>query len=353
MNHFKKRLEEQTPISSAQKQRVKRRVLSQKEKKRNTGLLPIVASFMFVFVVIVGSYMLLNTNSLQIETGTAPPIEFTTIYDVMVRDGESVSAAGMDQWNSELYYYDDRKHIFQKRHFNVYTTLVTDSDRLEIGDLVGVLDDKQKVPMIGNIIATPNDRVKIENGKLYINDKLFEQYYFAGMNRNGFEEKGGKLLEVKLTEQLEVDTFDYVIASYDWINAPILMAKEAKEVYKVEHVQRSSTDEQEQMASYLETGDEQYLIGVSPEMVLKTYLFTESDDHNTVPTVKALALKEFSIVWPYDLAYHEEKFEEMLSHVPASIYQGTASMHIKGWDIPFVTVEFQKINDVWKISKIE
>ena len=118
-------------------------------------------------------------------------------------------------------------------------------------------------------------------------------------------------------------------------------------------ISSSVTDEREQVASYLETGEERYLAGISPEMVLKTYLFTKEPDGSTAPVVNALALEEFAIKWPYDLIYHEQKFEEMLQHVTASIDHNHARMHIKGWDIPFITVEFQKVNDVWKISKIE
>lgn len=115
----------------------------------------------------------------------------------------------------------------------------------------------------------------------------------------------------------------------------------------------TSFDEREQMARYLETGDETYLVGVSPEMILKTYVFTIDVDGSKSPEIQALALEQFDIQWQYDLAYHEDKFEEMLQHVQASIYQGKGHMHIKGWDIPFITVEFERVNDVWKITKIE
>ena len=188
MNEFKKRLEEQTPISSAQRQRIKQGVLQKKKNSRKTRLMPLAASFLFGILVLAGSFMLLTKE--------------------------------------------------------------------------------------------------------------------------------------------EPSSLDTGISS-------------------------SVTDEREQVASYLETGEEHYLAGVSPEMVLKTYLFTKEPDGSTAPEVNALALEEFAIKWPYDLIYHEQKFEEMLQHVTASIDHTHARMHIKGWDIPFITVEFQKVNDVWKISKIE
>ena len=115
----------------------------------------------------------------------------------------------------------------------------------------------------------------------------------------------------------------------------------------------TSLSEQEQIARYLETGDETYLVGVSPEKILKTYVFTINNDGSKSPEVKALAVENFNITWPYDLAYHQEKFEEMLQHVVANIDGGKARMHIKGWDIPFITVEFENINDVWRITNIQ
>ena len=115
----------------------------------------------------------------------------------------------------------------------------------------------------------------------------------------------------------------------------------------------TSLSEQEQIARYLETWDETYLVGVSPEMILKTYVFKINADGSKSPEVKALAVEEFNITWPYDLAYHQEKFDEMLHNVFANIDGGKARMHIKVWDIPFITVEFEKINDVWKITKIQ
>ncbi|MGM9948720.1 MAG: hypothetical protein ACI33P_01275 [Lysinibacillus sp.] len=115
----------------------------------------------------------------------------------------------------------------------------------------------------------------------------------------------------------------------------------------------SITDERGQVASYLETGEEHYLAGVPPEMILKTYLFTKEKDGSMAPEVEALAIQEFDIQWTNDLTYHEQKFEEMLQHVTASIDHNHARMHIKSMDIPFITVEFQKENDVWRISKIE
>ena len=115
----------------------------------------------------------------------------------------------------------------------------------------------------------------------------------------------------------------------------------------------TSLSEQEQITRYLETGDETYLVGVSPEMILKIYVFTINADDSKSPEVKALATEEFTITWPYDLAYHQEKFDEMLQHVSANIDEGKGRMHIKGWDIPFITVEFEQVNGVWKITKIE
>ena len=188
MNQFKKRLEEQTPISPAQTQRIKHAVLHKKNAKRNARLIPLAASLLFGILVVVGSFMLLQN------------------------EGHSPSDPGT-------------------------TSVITDEGE------------------------------------------------------------------------------------------------------KVEH--------------YLETGEERYLVGVSPEMILKTYLFTKEPDGSTAPEVNALALEEFAIQWPNDLTYHEQKFEEMLQHVPASIDHNHARMHIKSMDIPFITVEFQKENDVWRISKIE
>ena len=115
----------------------------------------------------------------------------------------------------------------------------------------------------------------------------------------------------------------------------------------------TSFSEKEQITRYLQTGDETYLVGISPEMILKTYVFTINVDGSKSPEVEALAVEEFNITWPYDLAYHQEKFDEMLQHVPASIDGGKARMHIKGWDIPFITVEFENRNDVWKITNIQ
>ena len=43
----------------------------------------------------------------------------------------------------------------------------------------------------------------------------------------------------------------------------------------------------------------------------------------------------------------------MLQHVFSSTNNGKGRMHIKGWDIPFITVEFEQVNDVWKITKIQ
>lgn len=126
-----------------------------------------------------------------------------------------------------------------------------------------------------------------------------------------------------------------------------------KETAPIETGTSSITDEREQVEVYLETGDERYLEGVSPETILKTYLFTKERDGSSTPEVKALALEEFVIQWPYELTYHEEKFNEMLEYVPASIDHNYARMHIKGWDIPFITVEFRKVDEVWKISNIE
>lgn len=115
----------------------------------------------------------------------------------------------------------------------------------------------------------------------------------------------------------------------------------------------TSLGEQEQIARYLETGDETYLVGVSPEMILKAYVFTINADGSKSPEVKTLAMEDFNITWPYDLAYHQEKFDEMLQHVVANTDGGKARMHIKGWDIPFITVEFENRNDVWKITNIQ
>ena len=43
----------------------------------------------------------------------------------------------------------------------------------------------------------------------------------------------------------------------------------------------------------------------------------------------------------------------MLQHVVANIDGDKARMHSKGRDIPFITVEFENINGVWKITNIQ
>lgn len=348
MNQFKKQLIEQTPISPSQKQRIKNTVLSGKNNKRSARFMPLVASIMFGIIVIVGSFMLLLGDSSPTKTGTSIQLELTSIYDVMVDDSKPLSPKNRQVSNQDLYYYDESNRVFQKRNFNVFTSVYAGD--LQTGDLVKVLRSGNEEPLIGNIIATPNDEVGMKNGELYINDKRFNQYLFAGMEATVFEDYGGKVPEIQLPEKVDSG---YIIASYDWVNSPIIIAEQSSSLLKIEHIQRSATDEQEQVANYLESGDEGYLVGVSPEMILKTYLFTLGEDGSRAPEVKALALSQFEIKWPNDLTYHEEKFNEMLEVLPAYINKGTASMHIKGWDIPFITVEFQKVNDVWKISKIE
>ncbi|WP_332650027.1 S26 family signal peptidase [Lysinibacillus sp. 54212] len=348
MNRFKKQLIEETPISPSQKQRIKNAVLSRKGTKRNARIMPLVASVMFGIIVIVGSFMLLTGDLAPTKTGTSPQIELTSIYGVMVDDTKSVSPENRQVSNLDLYYYDESNGLFQKGNFNVFTS-VPEGD-LHIGDLVKVHRSENEELLIGNIIATPNDRVEIKNGELYINDKRFNQYLFAGMDATAFEANDGKVPVIKLPEKVDSG---YIISSYDWVTTPLVLAEQASALFKIEHIQRPSTDEREQVANYLESGDEGYLVGVSPEMILKTYLFTLGEDGSRAPEVEVLALSQFEIEWPSDLAYHEEKFDEMLEAVPANVYKDTASMHIKGWDIPFITLEFTRENDVWKISKLE
>lgn len=348
MNHFKKQLIEQTPISSSQQQRIKHAVLSRKEAKRHARIMPLVASIMFGLIVIMGSLLLLlNEDFSKTKTGTPAPFNMTSIYDVIVDDSKPISPDNMQVSNEDLYYYDESNRIFQKQNFTVFTSAYKGS--LQIGDLVKVQKSENEEPLIGNIIATQNDKVEMIGGELYINNKRFNQYSFAGMDAKVFKEYGGKLPEIQLPDKVDSG---YIIASYDWINSPILLAEQASALFKVEHIQRFPIDEREQMANYLQSGDEGYLVGVSPETILKTYLFTIEEDGTRAPEVKALALSQFEIQWPYDLKYHQKKFDEMLEFVSATINNDTAWMHIKGWDIPFITVEFNKVGGVWRISKI-
>ena len=166
---------------------------------------------------------------------------------------------------------------------------------------------------------------------------------------------------VLVSEKSEMDTInEYYVEQYGLVKREFLTADGYAVTSSLASIGEppsqgisTSLSEQEQIARYLETGDETYLVGVSPEMILKTYVFTINADGSKSPEVKALAVEEFNITWPYDLAYHQEKFDEMLHNVFASIDNEKGHMHIKGWDIPFITVEFEKINDVWKITKIQ
>ena len=166
---------------------------------------------------------------------------------------------------------------------------------------------------------------------------------------------------VLVSEKSEMDTInEYYVEQYGLVKREFLTADGYAVTSSLASIGEppseeisTSLDEQEQITRYLETGDETYLVGVSPEMILKTYAFTINPDGSKSPEVKALAAEEFNITWPYDLAYHQEKFDEMLQHVFANIDGGKARMHIKSLDIPFITVEFEKINDVWKITKIQ
>lgn len=166
---------------------------------------------------------------------------------------------------------------------------------------------------------------------------------------------------VLVSEKFEMDTIkEYYVEQYGLVKREFITADGYAITSSLASIGEppseeisTSLSEQAQIARYLETGDETYLVGVSPEMILKTYVFTINADGSKSPEVKALSVEEFNITWPYDLTYHQQKFDEMLYHVPANIDEKKARMHIKGWDIPFITVEFEQVNNIWKITKIE
>ena len=300
-NQFNKVFSQAPSFSNQARQNVKRKIIKQKTNRRWSGLIGIAIAAVVVSVFIFNEQLFdrLNTKktaSLNFATEHGD-LKQEVISDILIERDSQILINNTEEVGF--------LNSMNRENFEYIEELVieTNFDEVNYGQVVLVEEEEGVVDYVhryelARVIGKPGDRVKIESGQIYLNNKPIEAFYGKAqdaylksveesieranrINQQEYKEKIIDLLNISMDE-VTVRTGELFIVSDNWANKGIRKVINESSVEGIVLGYKHERDETVLMPKRALTEEEFATIKLLSEQVLAAF---ETKDFNKLRTL--------------------------------------------------------------------